>query len=249
MDPLRFLACIMVLWLSCALLAAGCCDAPEKNRATESDREVFAKMSAIFDKTLESSGTNYLQYEHQLLEGGEPETSQMLSQRLGDPDPMVRLTAQAFLDGKGQWARYHKEASAWLGGIADRPKWTLASDPTPQTLARSLSLDFKDHVANFLAVKLVKDVKEERREVSPKWLKQGVILYLQQQKKPSTTAGLIRFAEETNDPQLRDSAIDAIRSIPDPELSGKIEAERKRAQAQGKELPPALDALRNTGPK
>jgi hypothetical protein len=162
---------------------------------------------------------------------------------------MARLTAQAFLDGKGQWTRYHREASEYLQYLPGRLMRSPAPNLPPLALARSLDSDFKDHVANFLAVKLVKDVKEERTEVSPKWLKQGVILYLQQQKMPSTTAGLVRFAEETDDPQLRDSAIDAIRSIPDPELPGKIEAERKRAQAQGKVLPPALNALRNTAPK
>jgi len=40
----------------------------------------------------------------------------------------------------------------------------------------------------------------------------------------------------TNDPRLRSEAIAVIQSIHDPKLDKKIEAERKRAQKQGREL-------------
>jgi len=203
-------------------------------------------MNAIFDRAVKSSGPQYPEYERQLLEGPEPETSQMLSNRLGNLDPMVKLMAQAFLDGKGEWAKDQKEAAAYLRALPWRLVGAVNPNPGPLVLATSLDSDFKDHVANFLAVMLVKDCKEERREVSPEWLKHGLILYLKQQKIPSTTAGLIRFAEETEDPELRDAAVQAIRAIPDSELSGKIEAEQKRAQAQGKDFPPALLALKIT---
>lgn len=203
-------------------------------------------MNAIFDQAVKSSGPQYHEYERQLLEGPEPETSQMLSNRLGNPDPMVKLMARAFLDGKGERAKDHKEAAAYLRALPWRLVGAVNPNPGPLELATSLDSDFKDHVANFLAVMLVKDCKDDRRDVSPKWLKQGLIVYLQQQKIPSTTAGLIRFAEETEDPELRDAAVQAIKAIPDPELPGKIEAERKKARAQRKDLPLALEALKTT---
>lgn len=209
------------------------------------NEEIVRELNADFDKALHSSGEDYLKYERQLLDGKEPETTTMLSRRLRDPDPMASLAAQAFLDGKNQWPKDYQEASSYLYTLPARPQGSTDTDTNPLLLARSLGAYWSDHVANFLAVKLAIDSKERQADLSPKWLKQALILYLQHQKIPSTTAGLIRFAVETDDPELRDSAIDAIKSIPDRELPGKIEAERRRAQTQGKKFPAALEVLQH----
>lgn len=198
------------------------------------------RIQALFEKALACSGREYKECERRLLTAREPETSQVLLTNLERPDPIARLMAQTFIDGRRRWGGEYKEASEWLTGQIERMKRYPAGGPlTPDQIAQSLASDFHNHVANYIALRLL---KEEPQNL-PDWYVLGEIRYLQNQKLPSTTAALIGFCVETRNPGWRNAAAGALSRIPDPELRSNLEVERERARAQRREWPSALNVL------
>jgi hypothetical protein len=200
-------------------------------------------MDKLFNKAVVSSGSNYVECERQLLAADDSVVT-TLQANLRNPDPIARLLAQVLLDGRKGRADEYKRAWEYLEWLLKRSPVTEGGPPPPAMLANSLASAFENRAADFLALRLVKTDKENL----PDWLRQGMILYLQQQKLPSATIALLRFGVETKDERLRDYAIDAIRSIHDPELPKKLEVEREYAKKQDLKWPSALETLQDKQP-
>ncbi len=116
---------------------------------------------------------------------------------------------------------------------AEQVRRTAAMYPRSDGLANTLSESYGGRVADFLATRLVTSSHW------PHWKAAGVILYLEQQRIPSTTEALIRFAAETRSKQLRDGAIDSVRRMRDAELPSKLRAEQARLWSRKHEEFPA----------
>jgi hypothetical protein len=188
--------------------------------------------------------------EHQLLEGTE-EAINVLRANLNHSDPIARLTAKCLLDWKQAPLIEFEQNSDWKGGrkteyqqsldyldgLPARFEQSVARQPQATGVAAALDEFFQNHVADLMALRLVKGTDW------PRWRALGVIFYLGRQKLPSTTAALIRFATETGDEKLRNAAVDVIKGIPDGELTTKIAAERTRLEKLNARLPPALAVL------
>jgi hypothetical protein len=200
-------------------------------------------MEALFNKAVISSGSNFVECERQLLAADDSVLATMQT-NLRNSDPIARLLAQVLLDGKKGRTNDYNKAAEYLEWLMKRAPVSEGGPPSPPMLAHSLAKAFDGRVADFLALRLVKEEKENL----PGWLRTGTLLYLQQQKSPATTAALLRFALETDDEHLRDSAIEAIKGIRDPELPKKLEAEREYAKKQHLQLPSVLETLQNRQP-
>ena len=200
-------------------------------------------LDELFQQAAASSGSHYMECERRLL-AADKSVVATLQTNLRNSDPMARLLAQVLLDGRKGGTNDYRAAAEYLEWLVKRSPVTEGGPPSPPMLAKSLASAFDGRVVDFLALRLVKEDKEDL----PGWLRRGIILYLQQQKSRATTAALLRFGVETKDEGLRDCAVDAIRSMPDPELPKKLEAEREYAKKQGLAWPSALEALEDKRP-
>ncbi len=177
----------------------------------------------VFQKAAEASWEEYRVYENRILN---TDSTNLLQQHLSDPDPMKRLLAKALYDvktGKISISGTIAELTDDYGNVKNGPK--------PEIIADNLLRWQGVGVAEYVAVFLVKKTN------APAWRASGLIEFLARVKNPSTTVALIRKAAETRDEMVRQRAITAIQAIQDPELSAKIEAERKRAQEHGVAFP------------
>ena len=143
-------------------------------------------MQELFDKAVNSTGQQYLDAEQALLSAGAPVTG-VLQQNLQNPDPVASLIARVLLDWKQGRGEEFNRANEYLNGLPNRLARTPITAPPPVGVAGYLSQNFGPRVAEFLAVRLLKEGGW------PGWRTAGVLLYLRQQAVPSTTAALIRI--------------------------------------------------------
>ena len=148
-----------------------------------------------------------------------------------------RALAKVILDAMEGGALQNEAVLAYFTEIAAQKKLTPALLPRPAIVARDLSFRFGSRVAEFLAIRLVKDIDWRPWQIT------GVILYLTEQKQPATTAALVRFAIDERREAWQQLAINAIKAINDPELPEKIASERRVAEAMKKPFPAILTEL------
>lgn len=193
-------------------------------------------MDAVFAAAVRDSGSDYLDAERQLLDGG-PAALAVLRGHLDHSDPIGRMITRQLLDRMEGRASDIEPALAYLDGLPARIERTPLPAPPPSGVATYLGEHFQARVADFLALRLVKETQ------APHWRVMAVLLYLRQQALPSTTTALVRFAADTRNEEWRETAVSAIRAIGDPALQPKLLAEGERLQRRGRELPHALSGL------
>lgn len=199
-------------------------------------------MNEHYVAATKSVGSAYLGHEAALRLGGQLSIA-TLTQHLQDSDPVDRLMARVLL----QWAQGQMpgfdHAIRHLDGLQDALARTPASQPRPSMVQAYLSQDHGPQLADFVALRLVK-----QDSLQP-WRVYGYLLYLEDQRAPSTTQAIIRFAVETRNESWRQAAIEALGKFDDPDLLQKIEFEAARAKAADRDLPPTLNALARTKSK
>jgi hypothetical protein len=189
----------------------------------------------LFEVALKSEGRVYLEAEAQLLQS--PVAAVELRIRQRSENYFERALAKVILDALEGGALQNEAVLAYFAEIAAQKKLTPALLPRPAIVARDLSFRFGSRVAEFLAIRLVKDIDWRPWQVT------GVILYLTEQKQPATTAALVRFAIDERREAWQQLAINAIKAINDPELPAKIASERRVAEAMKKPFPAILTEL------
>ena len=197
---------------------------------------VQKNMDDTFALAVLSHGQDYVRAEKTLRDGG-GSAKATLQKNLVNPDPLARLIAQVLLEWMEGTKPEDQKALDYLDGLPKRLASTPLTMPPPDGVAAELKNRFGGRVAEFLAVRLVKGTDW------PRWRSLAVILYLQSQYLPSTTAPLIRFASDTKDDSLRNAAVEVIKNAHDPELGAKITAEKLRLAMQDKVLPEGLRAM------
>jgi hypothetical protein len=96
---------------------------------------------------------------------------------------------------------------------------------------------FGSRVADFLALRLVKEPNW------PRWRVTGILLYLKEQKLPSTVSALLRYITETESDESRVYALETVQAIADPQLQSKLLMERERLNTKYKDLDKVLQSL------
>ena len=227
MRPARMT--VALVWVF--LMAASCPGAAFAGFADRNSRKEGRRgMQELFDKAVNSTGQQYLDAEQALFSAGAPVTG-VLQQNLQNPDPVASLIARVLLDWKQGRGEEFNRANEYLNGLPNRLARTPITAPPPVGVAGYLSQNFGPRVAEFLAVRLLKEGGW------PGWRTAGVLLYLRQQAVPSTTAALIRFASQTDNSAWRDTAVAAIKEAHDPALPAKLAAERQRAESRHEPVP------------
>jgi hypothetical protein len=203
------------------------------NEVIASALEQTTQMDAWFQKAVGSHGKDYLDAEYHLRKGGAAALD-TLQQNRDHPDPVARLMVECLLAWMQGTAREYQKALDYLDRLPQELAGTCAPFPSADGVAGSLSEWFGSRVADFLALRLAKEIDW------PRWRVVGILLYLEEQKLPSTTSAVIRFASETHSNEGRECAIDILRAIADPELKQKLAIERKRLDDLDKKLPKDL---------
>lgn len=191
---------------------------------------------ALFAGALVSHGPSYRTLEHELRAGGPPVRAALEIYR-GHADLVVRLLASVicrWLDGESP-----EDAQAFelLDALPARVEGSPIPAPPPLPAAEEMFERFGPGAADALALRLLKDTDAAR------WRVLAIIQYLRLARAATTTGALIRFAADTHDERARACAIEAIEQMADPDLPAKLAAERDRARAHLRELPPPLVQL------
>jgi hypothetical protein len=152
-------------------------------------------------------------------------------------DPLSTLILHVLRQWKQPQAADFDAALVYLDGLPARLARTPITSPSPSGIAAYLSQHFGARVADLLAVHLIKQTDW------PHWRVSGVLLYLREQARPSTTAALIRFVSETSNADWIAVALEAIQAARDPDLAAKIAAEQRSLESEKRPLPNALKEL------
>jgi hypothetical protein len=197
-------------------------------------------MNQDFDLAVESSGQPYLSLELDLRRDAQVDSSQ--AERLrrlaaSHADRVARLLAQVVLDWASPKGMDFKAALDYLDYIPNRFKRTVIGYPPPSGVEAYLTEHFGDRVAEFLALRLVKETGW------PHWKIAAITLYLKAHRLFTTTSALLRFALETDETHWRELALEAIREIHDPDLTAKLTFEIARARKLGGAVPADVRSL------
>jgi hypothetical protein len=193
-------------------------------------------MDTMFETAVTSTGQAYLEAEKKLRDAG-ASAEPVLQKNLHRTDPIARLVARVILDWLQGSATDFQDALDYLDYLPERIAHTPMGDPSPVGIQGTLSDRFEARLVDLLGLRLVKGTDW------PQWRVGGVILYLQEQARPSSTEPLLRFVVETRNDEWRRFALDAARASHDPDLKAKIAAERIRALALKLPFPPSLADL------
>jgi hypothetical protein len=197
----------------------------------------MSELENIFEEAVHAKGDMYLMKEQRLYENAD-KTRAILSHKTAHPDPIARLLASVLLSWFDDQQQEYLQALSYLSDYA--PSYfakTPVGSPPPEGVASFLAQHYQNRVARLLTLRLVKS------ENWPNWQATGVLLYLHQQKSPSTTEGLLRFAVETPNETWRKRALKAVQAIGDPALAIKVQAERERCEQLDLEMPSEVDQL------
>lgn len=236
--PLRRFALVLVnlRWpIPAALLAVLLAMGAIADAARKQSGEVSV-MDTVFQAAAASRGDPYLEAESQLRDGGTA-AAEVLQGYREHPEPIARLLATTLLKWVRGQAPEYQAALEYLEYIPKRLAKTPVGAPPPTGVANELGERFGGRAADFLALRLVKETDW------PRWKSLGVLLYLQRQTSPITTAALLRFVADSDDAEMRRFGAEAITAIDDPDLAGKLAVERARLEAQRRPLPAELRDL------
>ena len=192
-------------------------------------------MDPLLEKAVVSVGPEYLEAEEALRKRPPAATAMMRDQ--ADVDPVARVIVDVVSSWQGPRAADYQQVLDFLEDLPYRLARTPVPTPSPTGVAGSLSDSFGPHVADLLALRLLK------MPDWPRWQQMAVLFFLQEQKLPSLTAVLIRMVVETKDAEQASLAMRVISATDDPQLNVKIAAERERLEKLKRALPAALSAL------
>lgn len=191
-----------------------------------------------FDTAVVARGAAYGDAEQRLVEAGEGARA-ILESGLDHLDPIGRLVSRTLLGRLAEEEPYTGTERV-LDGLAQGSEGTVAGMPNPKMLAEALYWNYEGRSAQRAALLLVKGADR------PRWKLESWLLYLGMCRDPTTNEGLLRFAVETEDEELRRISIDAIEQTDDSKLAARIEYERSRAELQGLQFPAEIELLVRT---
>jgi hypothetical protein len=175
---------------------------------------------AIFESAFMATGDQFVSFEQQLATNSL--ALSVVKAKQEHPDPVARLFARYLLVWQTNGGKEFLEAMEYIDKKAERVRPTPAMYPRSDGMANTLSETYDGRVAAFLATRLITSSNW------PHWKAAAVILYLGQQRIPSTTEALIRFAAEARSKELREVTVGSIRQMRDAELPSKLRAEQAR---------------------
>lgn len=178
-----------------------------------------------------ATGNEYLKIEAQLRALGAKERERAAE------TPFQRLIATVCDEWSGSRHNDMQAALDYLDYLPNRVAMTAMGIPSPEGAASYLRLHFEDRVTDLLSVRLAANAGW------PHWRVLAVLIYLLQQKAPSSTPGVVRFAASTGNAEHRRWAIEALKACRHPGLAAEIDAERRRAQRLKREFPDELSQL------
>jgi hypothetical protein len=197
--------------------------------------EAGSKMDVLVDNALYKTGREYFEAERALrLAGSFPPIPKVSSL---NTDPLDALILNVLREWRQPEAEEFDRALEYLDTLPSRLAETPITSPSPSGVAGFLSLHYGWRVADLMGVHLIK------QSDWPRWRVSGVLLYLREQARPSTTAALIRFASQSRDEKWTAVALETIRAAKDPDLPAKVYSEERHAEKERRPLPPALKEL------
>jgi hypothetical protein len=192
-----------------------------------------------FNQALAAQGVQYLALENKLRDEIVPDPQKAAQElaHLANNEPIAQLMATVLLGWVGKDKSDFFEALDYLEKIGPKMSRSAIGYPPPLGVADRLAALFRDRVAELLALRLVK------QEDWPHWRIEGVLQYLQECKKATTTSALLRFAMEAKDDEWRSDAIAAVKAIGDPDLAAKLTYEKARQRTFGRPIPDEFHGL------
>jgi hypothetical protein len=200
------------------------------------DSAEMSDLEALFERAVVSEDEAYERVEAHLRQAGE-EAAPVLRRNLDHADAIGQLAARVLLEWSESGGDDFDKASRYLELLPARFAGTAARTPPVRGVLHNLSARYGGRLAEFLALRLVKQSQPANWEVLTS------LAYLDQYKNPAVTEALIRFAARTTQPQWQQLATRVLRDLGDPALAAKLTAERGRLAQNGRSLPPALLAL------
>lgn len=220
-----------------ALLLAAAVIATHAVPATVAGQSEVTTMEQLLDDAVRSRGADYLRSEAALRAGGAAAAAALLQIHRRDADPLVRLIVGVLQVWAGAQSAEYDAALDWLAQLPRRFERTPLGEPPPVGVANELSERYGARVVELLALRLVK------QPTWPRWCTLGVLLYLEQQRRATSTDALLQFAADTGDAEARSLALQALRAVADPAQPAKLQALRQRLAAAGRALPAELEVL------
>ena len=189
--------------------------------------------SSDFNQALVAQGVQYLALEDKLRDEIAPDPAKAAQElaHVAKAEPIADLMATVLLGWVGKDKGDFVQALDYLEKIGPKLKRSAVGYPPPLGVAGRLADTYSDRVADLLALRLVK------QEDWPHWRVEGVLLYLQECKKATTTSALLRFAMEARLTVWRHDALETVRAIGDPDLAAKLTYEKARQRTLGRPIP------------
>jgi hypothetical protein len=188
----------------------------------------------LFERALASEDEAYRLAEERLRDVAD---TAALQRQLSHPDPVGRLMAAVLLESTEAAGDDFRKATEYLERAERRFSETVAGTPPVRGIVDNLSRTFEGRLANFLALRLVKESEP------PPWRALVTLAYLERHPSPTANDAIIRFAARTEAPELQEVSAQVLAKSGDPDLAQKLAAERERLARAGGALPPALATL------
>lgn len=232
------LGIMVALLLALPLLACqGGAHEDDRGRHGDGKRTAMEQdLDGLCTASLTATSGDYLAMEKQLRDAGPAALTALAGMDVGvDPvAPLFRSVLQEWIENNPS---DYPSALGYLDSLPQRLSRTPVTQPSPSGVAAFLTKHHEDRVTGLLAWRLLKSTDW------PDWRTAGVLLYLEQQRDPRTTAALLRFLGRTENDQWRDFATDAVRAFGDVDLKAKLVAEREYHEKQGAVPPAAIVKL------
>lgn len=214
---------------------------PDQDSRSQNKTEKIMKtqQGKLFEIARTGKGEQYESAEAQLIaKANDPVTKKVLDYGLHHPDPIAQLLAKYILNWNKEKQDLIDSAQTYLNELPDKIKDTPVSQPPPSGVAHTLQENYHGKLTDYFAIRLIK------QDDWAYWRITSIIIYLEEQKEPSSTAGLIRFVAKTDDPELREMVYEAIKNLQDPAIKDKIQEEVDFQENSSIEMRGRLDTLK-----
>ena len=195
-----------------------------------------SELEALFERAVVSEDEAYERVEARIRQAG-AEAAPVLRQNLDHTDPVGQLTARVLLEWTEAASDDYVKAAQYLELLPGRFVGTVVQAPPVRGVLHNLNARFGSRLAEFLALRLVKQSQPANWEVLTS------LAYLDQHKNPAVTEALIRFAVRAARPNWQQMAARVLKNLGDPALAARLAAERQRLAQAGRSLPPSLLSL------
>lgn len=214
---------------------------PKQDSQSQNKTEKIMKTQPgkLFEIARTGKGEQYENAEaHLIAKANDPVTKKVLDYGLNHPDPIAQLLAKYILNWNKEKQDLIDSAQTYLNELPDKIKDTPVSQPPPSGVAHTLQENYQGKLTDYFTIRLIK------QDDWPYWRIASIIIYLEEQKEPSSTAGLIRFVAKTDDPELREMVYEAIKTIQDPAIKDKVQEETDFQENSSIEMRGRLDTLK-----